>query len=102
MAELVIPPGYGVPLVNLTTDLLPAPTMAALDARYAGGGSGAYEFVQATPLATWTIPVPSGMARRPSVTVYIGDELVDSDVVADDTQVVVTFSSPQTGTAVLT
>lgn len=35
-----IPDGFGVPLVDLTTDLFPAPTMAALDDRYEGGGGG--------------------------------------------------------------
>jgi hypothetical protein len=35
MAEFVIPPGKGVPLVDLATDLFPAPTMGALDDRYA-------------------------------------------------------------------
>jgi hypothetical protein len=29
-----IPAGFGVPLVDLATDLLPTPTMSALDARY--------------------------------------------------------------------
>ena len=32
LANFDIPPGYGIPLVNLNTDLLPAPTMAALQA----------------------------------------------------------------------
>jgi hypothetical protein len=34
-----IPAGYGIPLVDLATDLLPAETMAALDDRYEGGGA---------------------------------------------------------------
>lgn len=102
MAEVDIPPGYGIPLVNLANDLLPDPTMDALDARYAGGGSGAFEYTQAVAQATWTIPVPGAMGRRPNVSVFIGNENVDTDVVADSSQVVITFSSPQSGTAVLT
>lgn len=35
MAELPIPDGYAVPLVDQSTDLLPGKTMVALDARYA-------------------------------------------------------------------
>jgi hypothetical protein len=32
MAEFPIPEGYGIPLVNLATDLLPAPTVEAIQA----------------------------------------------------------------------
>lgn len=35
MAEVNIPNGFGIPLVNLASRLLPAPTMDALDDRYA-------------------------------------------------------------------
>jgi hypothetical protein len=38
--EFEIPDGFGVPLVDLDTSLLPADTMDALDALYAGGGGG--------------------------------------------------------------
>jgi hypothetical protein len=38
--EFEIPDGFGIPLVDLDTDLLPQPTMDALDALYAGGGGG--------------------------------------------------------------
>jgi hypothetical protein len=38
--EFDIPDGFGVPLVDLDTSLLPADTMDALDALYAGGGGG--------------------------------------------------------------
>lgn len=34
MTNFNIPPGKGIPLVDLATDLLPEPTMDALDARY--------------------------------------------------------------------
>jgi hypothetical protein len=103
MADIAIPPGYGVPLVNLTTDLFPAPTMNALDARYGGsGGDPGFEYVQSTPLATWTIPVPGAMGRRPNVAVFVGGEMVETDVTASPTEVVVTFPEPVAGTAVLT
>lgn len=103
MTEFDIPEGYAIPLVNTSTKLFPNPTMNALDARY-GGSSGdpGYEYVQSTPLATWTIAVPGAMGRRPNVAVYIGGEMVESDVVADATQVVITFPEPVAGTAVLT
>src|SRR5688500_11755100 len=103
MTSLDLPPGKAIPLVDEITKLFNPPTMSALDARYAGGGGGSagYEYVQSTPLATWTIPVPVGMGRRPNVDVYIAGELIDSDVSASSTQVVVTFPSPQVGTAVL-
>lgn len=103
MGDITIPPGYGVPLVNLTTDLFPQPTMNALDARYGGvSGDPGYEYVQASPLATWTIPVPVQMGRRPNVAVYVAGEMVETDVTADSTQVILTFPEPVAGTAVLT
>lgn len=103
MASFDIPDGYAVPLVNQTTKLFPQPTMNALDARY-GGSSGdpGYEFSQLSPLATWTIPVPVEMGRRPNVAVYVAGEMVETDVTADSTQVVITFPTPVAGTAVLT
>lgn len=96
-----IPEGKAFVLVDLVTGLFPQITMDTLDDRYAGDGSGAFEYIQSTPLATWTIPVPLTMARRPNVDVYIADELVDTDVTASTTQVVITFPSPQVGSAVL-
>jgi hypothetical protein len=103
MVDIAIPEGYGVPLVNLTTDLFPLPTMNALDARY-GGSSGdpGYEYTQSTPLATWTIPVPGAMGRRPNVAVYVAGEMVETDVTSSLTEVVITFPEPTAGTAVLT
>ncbi len=102
MTNFDIPPGYGIPLVDLNTDLLNTPTMTALDARYGGsGGDNAFEYIQAVPLATWVIAVPGTMGRRPNVDVYIANELVDADVVASTTQVSITFPSPQIGSAVL-
>lgn len=104
MTEFNIPNGMGIPLVDLATDLLPDPTMAALDARYfgSGEGSGAFEWVQTTPLATWTIPVPLAMlGRRPNVSIYVGNEMVESDISSDGIQVVITFPAPQIGSAVL-
>lgn len=56
---------------------------------------------QAATAATWTIPHSFG--RRPAVSVYLATgEEVDADVVATPTQVVVTFASPQAGSAILT
>lgn len=66
------------------------------------GGQG-YTHVQSVPAATWTIAVPDGFPpRRPAVALYIGDELVDADVVATPTTVTVTFPAPVAGSAVLT
>lgn len=58
------------------------------------------EWVQATPLATWTIP--HSLGRRPAVALYIGGESVEADVAATSTTVVITLPSPMAGTAVLT
>lgn len=63
--------------------------------------TGGTEYSQLSPLATWTVPVPATLGRRPNVTVYIDGEVVDTDISATSTQVVVTFPSPQTGTVVL-
>lgn len=59
------------------------------------------EHVQATPSATWTIPVV-GFGRRPAVTLYVDGELVDADVTASSDLVVAMFPGPVAGSAVLT
>lgn len=58
----------------------------------------AHTFVQATPAATWTIL--HGLQRFPAaITIRIGDEEVDTDQdCPDENTLVLTFSSPQTGT----
>ena len=70
----------------------------------AAGAAGnlAFEHAQATPAATWTIAVPPEFGRRPVVGVYIADEAVFTDVVADASTVTITFPAPTSGTAVLT
>jgi len=55
---------------------------------------------QTIPLSSWTIPHEFG--RRPDVTIYIGNEIVDTDVYATATTVTVVFPTPRTGQAVLT
>ena len=46
--DVNIPTGYGIPLVDLTTDLLPARTMAAVKAALpAGAGVGAQQLTDA-------------------------------------------------------
>ena len=58
------------------------------------------EYVQDTPLATWTIP--HSLGRRPAVELYIGGESVEADVTASSSTVTITLPSPMAGTAVLT
>jgi hypothetical protein len=96
-----LPSGKKIPLVDEITSLFPSPTMAALDLRYSGAVGSAFEWMQNVALATWVIPVPVTMGRRPNVDVYVGGELVDTDITADSTQVTITFPSPTIGTAVL-
>jgi hypothetical protein len=67
-----------------------------------GGGSGGYEYEQSTPAATWIIAVPVDFERTPAVSVYVGGELVFTDVTADETTVTIEFPSPTAGLAVLT
>lgn len=64
-----------------------------------GGTAGAEVFVQETPLATWTFT--HSLGRLPTVTIYIGGEIVWAPVDANATTVSVTFPSPQTGSLVL-
>lgn len=55
---------------------------------------------QSTPAATWTIPHTFG--RLPVVATYLTTgEVVDTDLDADTTQVVLTFPAPTAGWAVL-
>lgn len=63
------------------------------------GVSPGVELVQATPLATWNFAHTLG--RKPTVTVYVGGELVDTDVIATSSSVTLTFAAPQAGSVVL-
>lgn len=66
------------------------------------GTNLSFEYTQASPLATWTIPVPSGFDSRPSVTVFLDSgESVIADVSASSSSVTITFASPVSGSAVL-
>lgn len=67
------------------------------------GASGGVtvEHHQDTPAAQWSIPA-TGFTRRPVVAIYVGNELVDTDVTATTDLVVITFPFPTAGTAVLT
>lgn len=62
-------------------------------------GDGGVSYQQSAPAATWTIT--HGLGRKPSsVTVWIGDELVDTTIETPDTAtVVITFATPQSGRA---
>lgn len=76
----------------------------AIDALPPGGGEGgsdAFEFVQNTPSASWSILVPASMNRRPNVSVYVGGKLVFADISATSSAVNITFPSPVAGSAVL-
>jgi hypothetical protein len=92
---------FGPPGVTMT-----APSSPVVDVVPVAGPAGpagtipGLEFVQVTPAATWTIPL-TGFTRRPLVEVYVGGEAVETDVIASPTQVVITFASPQSGSAVI-
>ena len=60
-----------------------------------------YVYVQAVPMATWTINHTLG--RKPNVALYDdSNNEVEADVVSTNTTVVVTMPSPMTGQAILT
>lgn len=68
-----------------------------------GVSSLAFEYAQLAPLATWTIPVPVGFARRPAVAVYLSSgEHIIADTVASASSVSIAFATPTAGSAVLT
>lgn len=56
-------------------------------------------YTQLDPLATWTIGHDLG--RMPAVTVYVGGEIVEPDVIASPEQVVIAWPNPTAGLAVL-
>lgn len=62
------------------------------------------DFVQASPAASWAIPFPAGLTRRPSVTVRdIGGNVVIVEDTADlaARMVYISFPIPFAGTATL-
>ena len=74
-----VPEGFGVPLVDLATGLLPAQTMNALDARYEGGGGTSDVTVSQDEITPGVLVLTDGAAtfRSPS----IGDDgKVDASV----------------------
>ncbi len=57
---------------------------------------------QSSPAASWHVPVPPELGRRPVVSVYLEDgELILTDVVATATDVYLTFPAPIAGYVVL-
>lgn len=62
-------------------------------------GDGGFTYTQTSPAATWTIA--NTLGRFPSsVSVFVGDELVEADIETPDTStIVITFASPQSGRA---
>lgn len=65
----------------------------------ASGGSSTVILTQTTPLATWS--ASHSIGHKPTVAVIVGNELVIADVeYPDDSTVVVTHASPQTGMVV--
>jgi hypothetical protein len=66
------------------------------------GDGIAFEYTQASPLATWTITVPATFGRRPNIAVYTeSGEHVLTDISSNSTTATITFASPTTGSAVL-
>ena len=66
------------------------------------GDDLSFEYSQLSALATWTIPLPEGYPRRPSVTVYLSDgEQVEADVSSSLETVTITFNQPTAGSAVI-
>lgn len=101
--SLLGPDGYDDDGLWVSAD--PSPTAPRLWLRalhLSGGGPGTdtrFEWTQATPAATWSIPHPFG--RRPVATVYVAGEVVDADVTATAVNLTVTFPAPTAGTVAL-
>lgn len=103
MAVLTLTNGAVVRVVQPTVATV---RVVALPAGSAGGGSSdAYQFIQSTPAATWTIALPLSFPnRRPGVDIYVNDILVETDVqwLPSTKTVSITFPSPTSGVAVIT
>lgn len=94
MSHFNIPDGMGIPLVDLATDLLPEPTMDALDARYATAPSEAQSevFTQPTPSATWTIT--HSLPFTPSVSIVdSAGTLIHTEILYDSPTQIRSISS---------
>ena len=76
------------------------PVVGGGDSGGAGAPSG-YEFIQATPASSWTIPLPGDISRRVSVSVWVSGEEVETDISQDATNVYISFPSPVAGSAIL-
>jgi hypothetical protein len=67
-----------------------------------GSAGGGFEYVQASPLATWTIPRNPAVYRKPTVTIFsTSGSMVESDVDITDDFVIISFPAPFAGTAVI-
>lgn len=66
------------------------------------GTDPGYEYHQTTPAASWgPYTVPVGLGRRPTVAIYVDNELVDAPVVIEGGQVTIQFPYPVSGYTVL-
>lgn len=80
-----------------------APVVGPAGPQGPAGDSIAFEYVQATPLATWVVPVPPAFGRRPAVTTYrLNGTRIYGDVTASSTQVSVQWTAPIAGVVVCT
>lgn len=110
IVEVEIPPGVGI--VEETATLVQGPRGPAGVAGPAGpqgpqglpgtGGDLYYVYEQTTAAGTWSFPVPGYFPRLPNIAIYIGGELVESDIIVLDGNVTIIFPQPMSGTAVLT
>ena len=92
-------PWASLPAINLPyipSELIEETVNAYLETHPVSVG---VEFVQVSPLASWTIP--HNLGRKPSVCVYVDGEEVLADVSASNSSVTISFASPQVGTATL-
>jgi hypothetical protein len=63
-------------------------------------GTSTQQHTQVAPAATWIIA--HALGRRPAVSIYLSTgEAVETDVIATDTTVNITFPSPFSGWAIL-
>lgn len=93
------------PVVDVITNPVPTPTVE-VDNNYQlavtiGPGSNGFTHTQSTPASVWN--VVHGLPWEPNVTVVVGGEEVEADVLRNlgPTTVSIVFSTPQTGFAYL-
>lgn len=68
------------------------------------GSAGAHgvEYTQNTPAATWgPYNTPVGLGRKPMVTIYVDNEIVDAPVLWDSGHISIQFPYPVSGYCVL-